>query len=58
MQKPPPTENHTPQKPPAHTTTTEWIAAFQTWATNHRHDTPPLSNYAVSRESMYEDERL
>ena len=28
-------------------------AAFEAWARNHR-PTPPLSEYAVSRESMYE----
>lgn len=28
--------------------------AFETWAKNHR-PTPPLSDYAVSREAMYED---
>lgn len=29
-------------------------AAFETWSAGHRH-TPPLSDYAVNRESMYED---
>lgn len=45
---------------PFHETATaeEWVTAFQAWAANHRHDAPPLSDYAVSRESMYEDERL
>jgi hypothetical protein len=38
-------------------TTEQWVAAFQTWAAGHRHDAPSLSDYAVSRESMYEDER-
>jgi hypothetical protein len=28
-------------------------AAFEAWSANHRH-TPPLSDYAVSREGMYE----
>jgi hypothetical protein len=28
-------------------------AAFETWSANHR-VTPPLSDYAVSREAMYE----
>ncbi|MBN3899655.1 MAG: hypothetical protein V7L14_20915 [Nostoc sp.] len=47
------------QKPPFHETATaeEWVTAFREWAASHRHDTPPLSDYAVSRESMYEDER-
>ncbi len=39
-------------------TAEEWITAFQEWAASHRHDAPPLSDYAVSRSSMYEDERL
>ena len=38
--------------------TEEWVAAFQTWAANHHHNAPPLSDYAVSRESMYKDEQL
>jgi hypothetical protein len=29
-------------------------AAFEGWSAGHRH-TPPLSDYAVSRESTYED---
>ncbi len=29
-------------------------AAFEAWAAGHR-ETPPLSDYAVSREAMYED---
>jgi hypothetical protein len=28
-------------------------AAFEAWSANHR-ATPPLSDYAVSREAMYE----
>jgi hypothetical protein len=28
-------------------------AAFEAWSTNHR-PTPPLPDYAVSREAMYE----
>jgi hypothetical protein len=32
----------------------ERAAAFEAWSANHR-PTPPLSDYAVSRESMYED---
>jgi hypothetical protein len=39
-------------------TTSEWVTAFREWAANHHHNLPPLSDYAVSRESMYEDERL
>jgi hypothetical protein len=29
-------------------------AAFEAWANGHRSDTPLLSDYAVSRESIYE----
>lgn len=36
-------------------TTEEWVTAFQTWAADHHHNAPPLSDYAVSRDSMYED---
>ena len=32
----------------------ERATAFEAWSAGHRH-TPPLSDYAVSRESMYED---
>jgi hypothetical protein len=32
----------------------ERAAAFEAWSANHR-DTPPLSDYAVSREAMYND---
>jgi hypothetical protein len=48
------------EEPPFHETATveEWIASFQAWAANHHHDAPPLSDYAISRESIYEDERL
>jgi len=31
--------------------------AFRKWADGHSHDTPLLSDYAVSRESMYDDEQ-
>lgn len=36
----------------------EWVRAFREWAASHHHNAPPLSDYAVSRESMYEDEEL
>lgn len=39
-------------------TASEWVTAFREWAASHRHDAPPLSDYAVSRESMYSDETL
>ena len=35
----------------------ERAAAFMAWSVNHR-QTPPLSDYAVSRESIYEDRGL
>jgi len=49
-----------PEERPFYETATasEWVTAFREWAASHRHDAPPLSDYAVSRESMYEDERL
>ena len=31
----------------------ERAAAFEAWSANH-HPTPPLSDYAVSRQAMYE----
>lgn len=45
---------------PFHETATasEWVTAFREWAASHHHNVPPLSDYAVSRESMYEDEKL
>lgn len=45
---------------PFHETATasEWVTAFREWAASHHHDAPPLSDYAVSRESIYSDERL
>ncbi|NDJ23597.1 hypothetical protein GS682_18530 [Nostoc sp. B(2019)] len=48
------------REPPFYETATakEWVTAFREWAASHRHDAPSLSDYAVSRESMYEDERL
>ncbi|MEM6612500.1 MAG: hypothetical protein AAF652_09640 [Cyanobacteria bacterium P01_C01_bin.72] len=36
----------------------EKAQAFEEWAESHRHDTPPLSDEAISRESIYGDERL
>jgi CCR4-NOT transcriptional regulation complex NOT5 subunit len=39
-------------------TASEWVTAFREWAASHHHDAPPLSDYAVSRESIYEDENL
>jgi hypothetical protein len=39
---------------PAALSPQERAAAFEAWSANHR-ATPPLSDYAVSRESMYDD---
>lgn len=36
----------------------ERARAFREWADSHERNTPLLSEYAVSRESMYDDERL
>jgi hypothetical protein len=38
----------------------EWSRALREWADSHISDAPPLSDYAVSRESIYtrEDEML
>jgi len=33
----------------------EWMRRFKEWAHSHDHDNlPPLSDYAVSRDSMYD----
>jgi hypothetical protein len=34
----------------------EWLSAFRAWADSHERNTPLLSEYAVSRESMYDNE--
>ena len=39
-------------------TPSERARAFREWASSHTPDTPLLSDYAASRESMYDDERL
>lgn len=39
-------------------TPSERARAFREWASSHALDTPLLSDYAVSRESIYDDERL
>jgi hypothetical protein len=43
--------------PPFYETATkeEWIKAFEKWSKSHGEDTPLLSDYAVSRESIYEE---
>jgi hypothetical protein len=35
-------------------TADEWTTAFRLWAEGHRADRPPLSEEAVSRDSIYE----
>ena len=44
---------------PFHETATneEWVNAFRAWTANHYHNAPPLSDYALSRENMYQDEQ-
>ncbi|MCC5663341.1 hypothetical protein LC653_05180 [Nostoc sp. CHAB 5784] len=37
-------------------TALEWITAFQEWAESHRRDTPLLSEYALSRAGIYDDD--
>ena len=41
------------QAAPKALTAEQRAAAFESWSANHR-DTPPLPDYAVSREGMYE----
>ena len=36
-------------------TTEEWIDAFVDWANNHVVKAPPLSDEAISRESIYRE---
>jgi hypothetical protein len=40
--------------PPKTLSPEQRAAAFESWSANHR-VTPPLSDYAVSREAIYED---
>ncbi len=46
------------QEQPFYKTATalEWITAFREWAESHRRDTPLLSEYALSRAGIYDDE--
>jgi hypothetical protein len=37
-------------------TAVEWITAFREWAESHRRDTPLLSEYALSRAGIYDDD--
>lgn len=48
-------ENNSP--PPFYEIATkeEWIKAFEKWSKSHEENTPLLSDYAVSRESIYEE---
>lgn len=36
----------------------EWVKALREWADSHKRDTPLLSDYAVSRAGIYEDEEF
>ena len=36
-------------------TTVEWVDAFTAWANSHSSDAPPLSDEAISRESIYRE---
>lgn len=46
------------ETPSYKTTPEERARAFREWAESHDRNTPLLSDYAVSRESIYDDERL
>jgi len=48
----------TKQDQPFYKTATalEWITAFREWAESHRRDTPLLSEYALSRAGIYDDD--
>jgi len=50
----------TPREQPFYETATpeEWLCAYHAWVESHERTSPPLSDYAVSRESMYDDEQL
>jgi hypothetical protein len=37
-------------------TVQEWVQALHSWSESHEQNTPLLSDYAVSREGIYEDE--
>lgn len=37
-------------------TAEEWIQALQEWSQSHRRDIPVLSDYAVSRAGIYEED--
>lgn len=43
---------------PYNTTPEDRARAFREWAQSHHQNTSLLSDYAVSRESIYDDERL
>ncbi len=47
------------EKPLYETATPQELAqAFRDWAESHQHHPSVLSDYAVSRESIYEDEKI
>ncbi|MHC5718507.1 MAG: hypothetical protein ACYTX0_42135 [Nostoc sp.] len=47
------------QEQPFYKTATalEWITAFREWAESHKRDTPLLSEYALSRAGIYDDDK-
>ena len=51
-------ENYVPPRSFAHlqkTNPKEWARRFHEWAESHDRTTPPLSDEAISRESIYPD---
>ncbi|AFZ27322.1 hypothetical protein Cylst_5293 [Cylindrospermum stagnale PCC 7417] len=36
----------------------EWFQALHEWSYRHKQNIPPLSDYAVSRAGIYEDEEI
>ncbi len=39
-------------------TAQEWVQALRSWSESHDRNTPLLSDYAVSRAGIYEDEEI
>lgn len=46
------------ESPSYQTTSEERARTFRKWAQSHNRNTPILSDYAISRESIYGDEHL
>lgn len=47
-----------PKKRHTELSSSQKAKAFREWAESHRRNIPPLSDEAISRESIYHDERL